>query len=277
MTQLLPVYVKSAIMLTDASNNCDLEVNMELYIGQNLKNFRKARNLTQEEVARHLGISFQSISKWERNDGYPDITMLPVLAHYYGVTIDELIGMNALESAQALEEINKQWEENRSNNNHSANVQLMRDALKLYPNNALLLVQLSASLERLDGTESEKQEYLRQSIEVQEQIISYCDDSEVRGSVLFNIAHAYYRYGDYDKALAYAEKLPNAYKSRENALVLILADEARKNAVAKAALEPLMWSLALHLKTLSETENNPAYNEKISQIRNILLDNKENA
>ena len=277
MTQLLPVYVKSAIMLTDASNNCDLEVNMELYIGQNLKNFRKARNLTQEEVAKHLGISFQSISKWERNDGYPDITMLPVLAHYYGVTIDELIGMNELESAQALEEINKQWAENRSNNNHLANVQLMRDALKIYPNNALLLVQLSASLERLDGTESEKQEYLRQSIEVQEQIISYCDDSEVRGSVLFNIAHAYYRYGDYDKALAYAEKLPNAYKSRENALVLILADEARKNAVAKAALEPLMWSLALHLKTLSETENNPAYNEKISQIRSILFDNKENA
>ena len=276
MTQLLPMQIKSAIMLSDASNNCDLEVNMELYIGQNLKNFRKARNLTQEAVAKHLGISFQSISKWERNDGYPDITMLPVLAHYYGVTIDELIGMNELESAQALEEINKQWEENRSNNNHSANVQLMRDALKLYPNNALLLVQLSASLERLDGTESEKQEYLRQSIEVQEQIISYCDDSEVRGSVLFNIAYAYYRYGDYDKALAYAEKLPNAYKSRENALVLILADEARKNAVAKAALEPLMWSLALHLQTLSETENSPAYSEKITRIRNILFDSKEN-
>ena len=244
---------------------------MELFIGQNLKNFRKARKLTQEEVAKHLGISFQSISKWERNDGYPDITMLPVLARYYGVTIDDLIGMNEIESAKALEEINRQWEENRSNNNHAANVQLMRDALKTYPNNALLLVQLSASLERLDGTESEKREYLRQSIEVQEQIIAYCDDSEVRGAVLFNIAHAYYRYGDYGKALAYAEKLPNAYKSRENALVLILADEARKNAVAKAALEPLMWSLALHLQTLAETENNPAYSEKITQIRSILL------
>ncbi len=244
---------------------------MELFIGQNLKNFRKARKLTQEEVAKHLGISFQSISKWERNDGYPDITMLPVLARYYGVTIDDLIGMNEIESAKALEAINRQWEENRSNNNHAANVQLMRDALKDYPNNALLLVQLSASLERLDGTESEKREYLRQSIEVQEQIIAYCDDSEVRGAVLFNIAHAYYRYGDYGKALAYAEKLLNAYKSRENALVLILADEARKNAVAKAALEPLMWSLALHLQTLAETENNPAYSEKITQIRSILL------
>ena len=250
---------------------------MELYIGQNLKNLRKAKNLTQEEVAKHLGISFQSVSKWERNDGYPDITMLPALAHYYGVTIDELIGMNALDSEQALEAINKQWEENRSNNNHSANVQLMRDALKSYPNNALLFVQLSESLEHLDGTESEKREHLRQSIEVQEQIIFHCDDSEVRGAVLFNIADAYYRYGDYDKALAYAEKLPNAYKSRENALVLILTDVNRKKAVAKAALEPLMWSLTLHLKTLAETENNPAYSEKISQIRSILFDHKENS
>ncbi|MBQ3593358.1 MAG: helix-turn-helix transcriptional regulator [Clostridia bacterium] len=249
---------------------------MKLYIGQNLKNFRKARNLTQEEVAKHLGISFQSVSKWERNDGYPDITMLPALAHYYGVTIDELIGMNEIKSSHAIEEINNQWEKNRIENKHSANVHLMRDALKLYPNNALLLVQLSASLERLDGTESEKREYLRQSIEVQEQIISYCDDSEVRGAVMYNITDSYHRYGDLNKAIEYARKLPNAYKSRENALVRILSDDSEKNAVAKLALKPLMWSLALHLHTLAETENNPAYSEKIDQIRNILFDGKVN-
>ncbi len=40
---------------------------MELYLWQNLKSLRKARNLTQEEVAGHLGISFQSVSKWEQN------------------------------------------------------------------------------------------------------------------------------------------------------------------------------------------------------------------
>ena len=198
---------------------------MELYIGNNLKKYRKERNLTQEEVAKHLGISFQSISKWERSDGYPDITMLPVLARYYGVTIDELMGMNEMESARELDKINTRWEENRQGNKHAENVELMRDALKRYPNHGLLLVQLSASLERLEGTEAEKREYLRQSIEVQEQILTCCDDSEVRGSVLFNIADAYYRYGDKGKALAYAEKLPNAYKTRENALVRILADE----------------------------------------------------
>ena len=92
---------------------------MELYIGNNLKKYRKERNLTQEEVAKHLGISFQSISKWERNDGYPDITMLPVLARYYGVTIDELVGMDEIETARERERINRQWEENRSNNKHT--------------------------------------------------------------------------------------------------------------------------------------------------------------
>ena len=245
---------------------------MELTIGRNLKNLRKARNLTQEELAKHLGISFQAISKWERGEGYPDITMLPALARYFGVTVDELIGMNEIEAAREFDRINALWEENRKNKMHAENVRLMQDALKLYPNNALLLVQLSASLERLDGTETEKREHLLRSIEIQEQILTCTDDSEVRGASLYNIADSYYRLGDYNRALFYAEKLPNAYKSRENALVRILKDPNEKNSVARSALEPLMWSVSLHLKALAETENNPVYNEKISMIRSILSD-----
>lgn len=49
---------------------------MNLLIGENIKRMRREGDLTQEEVAAHLGISFQAISKWERADGYPDITML---------------------------------------------------------------------------------------------------------------------------------------------------------------------------------------------------------
>lgn len=65
---------------------------MELMIGEKLKKLRRNRDLTQEEVATHLGISYQAISKWERGDGYPDITMLPALANYFAVSVDELIG-----------------------------------------------------------------------------------------------------------------------------------------------------------------------------------------
>ena len=129
---------------------------MELMIGEKLKKLRRSKDLTQEEVAAHLGISYQAISKWERGDGYPDITMLPALANYFGVTVDELIGMDEISSANKLAEINRSWQENRTQCRHKENVELMRSALKTYPNNALLLMQLSASLERLDGTEKEK-------------------------------------------------------------------------------------------------------------------------
>ena len=226
-------------------------------------------------MASHIGISYQAISKWERGDGYPDITMLPTLANYFGVSVDELIGMDEISSSNKLDAINQKWQENRAIGNHKENVSLMRSALKIYPNNALLLIQLSASLERLDGNESEKREFLKESIMIQEQILRYCDDSEIRGAALFNICDAYYRHGDYEKALEYANKLPNLYKTRETALVRILKDSAEKNEVAKSAIEPLAWLLSYHLTAISETENDTHYKDKIIKILDVLFDGNE--
>ena len=248
---------------------------MELMIGNKLKQLRRSKDLTQEEVATHLGISYQAISKWERGDGYPDITMLPTLANYFEVSVDELIGMDEISSANKLDEINRKWQENRALGKHRENVKLMRNALKTYPNNAILLIQLSASLERLDGTEQEKREFLKESIMIHEQILRYCEDSEVRGAALFNISDAYYRYGDYEKAVEYASKLPNLYKTRETALVRILKEDTERNNVAKAAIEPLAWLLAYHLTVLSETEDNALYKEKIVKVLDVLFDGNE--
>ena len=248
---------------------------MELMIGDKLKKLRRDRDLTQEEVATHLGISLQAISKWERGDGYPDITMLPTLANYFEVSVDALIGMDEIASANKLEKINQTWQENRASGKHQENVELMRDALKIYPNNALLLIQLSASLERLDGSEKEKREYLKESIIIHEQILRYCDDSEVRGAALSNISDAYYRYGNYEKAVEYADKLPNLYKTRETALVRILKDNKEKNKIARSAIEPLAWLLFYHLTALSETENDPQYKVKIIKILDVLFEGKE--
>ena len=213
---------------------------MYLLIGENIKRLRHERNLTQEEVAAHLGISFQSINKWERGDGYPDITMLPALANYFSISIDDLIGMNKVLKLDKYNTINQQWADNNSKGMHRDNVELMRLSLKTFPNDALLLVHLSTSLEKLDGTEDEKKKYLRESIAVQEQLLRYGEDSEVRGATLYNICFSYWRIGEYGKALEQAKKLPNLYKARENALVYFLHGE-EKHRVAKEALTPLAW------------------------------------
>ena len=67
---------------------------MNIYFGENLKSLRKQKNLTQERLADFLGVSFQTVSKWERGDTYPDITMLPEIASFFRVSVDELLGVN---------------------------------------------------------------------------------------------------------------------------------------------------------------------------------------
>ena len=247
---------------------------MNLLIGNNIKRIRLERGLTQEEVAAHLGISFQSISKWERNEGYPDITMLPALARYFQITTDELLGVKEIEKEDAYRKILQQWEENRKAGLHPENVELMRKSLKEYPNDSLLLVQLSACLEKLGGTDAEKLAHLKESIAIQEQILKYGEDSEVRGATLFNICFAYWKVGEHEKALEQAKKLPNLYKARENALVYFLEGEEKRK-VAMMALAPLAWAVKHHLTALYETEKDPQYLDKAEQIQNMLLDLRE--
>ena len=65
---------------------------MELLFAKRLRQYRLAKEMTQEAVAKAVGISPQSVSKWERGDGYPDITLLPKIARVCGVTVDMLLG-----------------------------------------------------------------------------------------------------------------------------------------------------------------------------------------
>ena len=61
-------------------------------IGTNIRLLRKTKNITQEELANALHISYQAISKWENGSSQPDIALLPAIANYFGVSIDELFG-----------------------------------------------------------------------------------------------------------------------------------------------------------------------------------------
>ncbi len=238
----------------------------ELQLGDTLRRLRRERNLTQETLASHLGISCQAISKWERSDGYPDITFLPVLARYFGISVDTLLGMDEIAAQERLAEYNCLWKQNRAERRHAENVELMRQALGEFPNHPLLLVQLSASLERLDGTSEERRAHLYESIMVQERILTYCDDSEVRGAVMWNIADSYDRYGDRERARMYAEKLPNLYKTRESALIRLTEDEEEKRWLAAEAMERMQYLLSQFLPCLYGDQAE----EKLREIKNIV-------
>ncbi|MDO5558931.1 MAG: helix-turn-helix transcriptional regulator [Oscillospiraceae bacterium] len=77
-----------------------------LKISENLIRLRKLRKVTQEQLADFLGVTKASVSKWETSQSYPDILLLPVIANYFDISVDELIGFQAqLTPAQ----INKQY------------------------------------------------------------------------------------------------------------------------------------------------------------------------
>ena len=62
-------------------------------MGQKIKQLRFKAGLTQEQLAEQMGVSAQSVSKWETGASMPDISLLPILAETFGVSIDELFDL----------------------------------------------------------------------------------------------------------------------------------------------------------------------------------------
>ena len=76
---------------------------MDMTIGKRIALLRKEKGLTQEELANHMGVSPQAVSKWENDQTCPDISALPKLAQLFGVTVDELLsGREELPAVRVL-------------------------------------------------------------------------------------------------------------------------------------------------------------------------------
>ena len=104
-------------------------------LGEKIKQLRHKSGLTQEQLASHLGVSAQSISKWENSVAMPDIMLLPIIAGEFGVTIDELFDLT---TEQKLYRIEKRME---------TEYELSDDIFKEYEE--FLLIQLSENFDRV--------------------------------------------------------------------------------------------------------------------------------
>ena len=88
---------------------------MNLNIGENIKRLRREKKVTQEQIADYLSISVASVSKWERNETYPDITNLIPLAHYFNVTLDELLGYDEERTKMEIKDVLDKFQYNWNN------------------------------------------------------------------------------------------------------------------------------------------------------------------
>lgn len=103
---------------------------MKLEIGKNIRKRRREADMTQEELAERLGVSYQAVSRWENGTTYPDIELLPVLAGMFGCTLDELVG------EVKDEKIERYWSELKKipDDDRNARCELFRRAFAEFPN-----------------------------------------------------------------------------------------------------------------------------------------------
>ena len=73
-------------------------------ISLRIADLRKKTKITQQELADSIGVSFQTVSKWETGVNMPDITILPLLADYFKVSTDQLLGLKPLDGETYIPE-----------------------------------------------------------------------------------------------------------------------------------------------------------------------------
>ena len=186
---------------------------MDVLIGQRIKELRKERHMTQEQLAELVGISFQAVSKWENGIALPDITLVPRLAQIFGVTTDELFAYNQNEIRDEIEqcvaEARKYIE-----SDHETGRKILEDALKKYPENDVLLNNLLYFMNySVDPDET---------IRIASRLIDRTTDYSIRYDALRFLAYAYHAKGDTKSAVAALEQIPEIYftKSSETAFIL---------------------------------------------------------
>ncbi|WP_455717957.1 helix-turn-helix domain-containing protein [Anaerosporobacter sp.] len=115
----------------------------EINIGKKIIEKRKERGLTQEDLAAYVGVSKASVSKWETGQSYPDITTLPVLATYFDISVDELIGYSPQLTREAIHRVYTSLAEQFASKGYEKTLQESEEISKKYYSCFELQLQLA--------------------------------------------------------------------------------------------------------------------------------------
>ena len=121
---------------------------MQVKIGEKIKELRKVTGRKQEDLATALGVTPQAISRWEANGGYLDMEMIPSIANYFHISIDELFGYNN-DRNRIIQEYNDkaQWLIN-NNDDMTECIALMHRGLEEFPDRMDFKTKLACALHK---------------------------------------------------------------------------------------------------------------------------------
>ncbi len=189
--------------------------------GAKIRRLRQNKNMTQQELAEILSISTQAVSRWETDAAMPDISLLPVLCNYFGVTSDFLLEIDVARTKETISKILDEANKLSARGYLAEAKAILTDAQKKYPNSYEILMDIMyvAFNQFCRGADSaKKQELSEEVIMLGEKILEGCTDDTIRHAAIQVLCLQYPKCGKRDRARALAEKMPCIAMAKESLL-----------------------------------------------------------
>mgnify|MGYP003291471264 CR=1 FL=1 len=230
---------------------------MKLRTGENIKKFRKDKDITQEQFAEMLCVSCQSVSRWESGVCYPDIELLPTIAKILGISVDYLLGVNEITENEDVEKYLESFQNAISQGKINECIEIAREGVKEYPNNYVLLDKLMYALfvsgdddGNIPEWKENMEKYDAEITALGERIMKYCPDLNIRLSATARLAFNHCEHGRTDIGRKIYESLPPMELCRELQIWWALKKEEKLPFLQKAIMEShellqsFIWLLA---------------------------------
>ena len=225
---------------------------MKMSIGIKIKELRGRDGITQESLANYLGVSYQAISKWENDVTLPDVKLLKPISNYFGVSIDYLLDNENMDEEKFLQQTLDSYQLLSNKGDIESAIKLLKNGLKEYPKNYLIMSKLAQSLTTISKSTHEHmmQENAREALKLCDTIIN---DSKEHGLIDSAISTKFYCYIDlkeYDKAIEVTDQRPSMWNSKEFLLYSAYSGEEANNYIQKMILL-LMDQLSSYIFSLT--------------------------
>ena len=175
---------------------------MEIKFAEAIKYLRKERGNTQEDLAAHLKISVQAVSKWERGDGMPDIALLPHIASFYDTTVDFLLGCDSIRKQEDIAIFKENAQVLINKGKRKERLELCRAYQKKYPNDETVMYELMHDLFSVNWKENSDE-----IISIANKLLN-SNNTEFHFGAVQLLAFTHSKLGNYDIAVKFARSIP---------------------------------------------------------------------
>ena len=249
---------------------------MEINLKEKLRELRHQKNITREALAEHLGITIQSVGKWERGEGFPDITLLPKIAFYFDVTVDELLCVDHIKVEETIKEYERQAKVYQQSGENEKNLALWEKAYSEFPNDCRVIEELMFAINR-DAVYPCPKDKADRIITLGKELLDRATDNSQRESAVQALCFTYKDMGDKENALHYAEMGGNLYVTRANLRADVLDGEEGVEACQKYILSAVgmitvMATTMLHKINFSHQEKIDIYRFSNNIIKLLFSD-----